>query len=630
MMVRGSPGRVGTLIILIFVFAIGFTVSSAAPGFQIIVPGIDGVTVPGSDDFASEVLGDPWDMQKSTDLGRLSPLYSNLTDMVFADGIFSADVSSSGDGQVYLMEPGYRGALHIGRDGYAHPIDPCYYRYFVARIKVDQTPDWSQVYWFYSDEFLQGKWGSSRGLLTVDSGWQILMIDLQAEGAGEGNTSWCDGSGDVIRGLRFDPSVHASLPIEIDWVRLLPNNPHTESISNVELQWIGSDNIHLYACRGETGCLPPDVNSYDLGLQNGYEMVWQVDDMESGDYYIGAQDLDTGSWDWGAAPVRINRPPVVKLLSSSKVSGKDFATTVLGNPWDMSDSGDILPVSGDHATDGSYCLSTVNFSESILSITPGVCINDYHVNDPRLGLNVADQTIDTSYYRYFSIRWRITDSYQDVLHGWISRIYWWQKDIPNNRLGDEGISQGKDIIVDEGWNVYSVDLTVAEMRDEVNPCGVYPCKSWLAAAPNMMRFDPVEYPRSDTPDPATLHFEIDWIKLTALEEVVGGQPFAVRYTLNKTDPINLTFCYDNDTDAQNGCIPMAQYNPPAAPPPSPTLTEHIYLPLVAYNWSSGGDIFHWDTTSVAPGTYWIGVTADDGYNETTWYSDAPMKVLSQQ
>ena len=96
--------------------------------------GADAVTihplaVQEGNDYASQVLLDPWDMQEFSDISRyLNELnvVTHLEQIQVVDGIFSA-VTASSDPQFYTLFPGYQSSIDVlsmpVKPGSLFPID---------------------------------------------------------------------------------------------------------------------------------------------------------------------------------------------------------------------------------------------------------------------------------------------------------------------------------------------------------------------------------------------------------------------------------------------------------------------------------------------------------------------------
>jgi len=105
------------------------------------------VTLEGHD-FATRVLGDPWDMSQFSDLSQWfnhSGSQNYLLNFQVRDGIFSAH-TASGLTYFILLYGGYTPELRTGKIGIVHPISSADYNCFYMAMKADTSdPDHFQM-----------------------------------------------------------------------------------------------------------------------------------------------------------------------------------------------------------------------------------------------------------------------------------------------------------------------------------------------------------------------------------------------------------------------------------------------------------------------------------------------------
>jgi hypothetical protein len=234
-----------------------------------------------------------------------------------------------------------------------------------------------------------------------------------------------------------------------------------------------------------------------------------------------------------------------------------------------------------------------------------------------------DPPIDTSKYRYLSYRFHHSGE-ENVGQGWVARLGWWQVDGSGWNVTEVPV-MSRDLMILEGWNTYKVDLWAPDVVDEAHPIQ----RSWLASAPNRLRFDPSELNSNLLP----AYIQLDWIKLTAIDEVKAGEPFPILYNLGKPG-VDLTFYYDTDTNPNNGRTLISNVSMPNTTQttliPAANLTggHQIFLPLIQNKYfnCANGECFRWDTSGVPPGQYYICVNVDDSLNSIYRCSEAPVIV----
>ena len=235
-------------------------------------------------------------------------------------------------------------------------------------------------------------------------------------------------------------------------------------------------------------------------------------------------------------PLTINTPPDLTITSPSMVSGKDYAATVLGDPWDMSNPQDIAQ---------TWEIAQASFENGIYTaVTSGGHTGGNDWGDSQLWLHVGSNPadyIDTSQFKYLTLR-ACHPGVQDVGFGWVFRLLW----APNNIGLDHSTSD--DFIVEDGWpsyldndcwQTYKMDLAHINLEPNGGPN-----LGWTGNL-RIFRLDPTEYPY-----PA--QFKMDYLKLTAMDQVNRGQRYFIRYELKSTFPVVLNFYYDTDKDPTNG------------------------------------------------------------------------------
>jgi hypothetical protein len=607
--------------------------SRNAPSLVVISPGASGVTLAEMDEFATTVMGDPWDMDEPTDLAFYRT-ESQIFNSQFSDGVYSGQMTvGNGSERITLLTAGAanNAALRVGKIGYTYPIDADYYRYLSFRMYSSNTTcNSGLIQWYADDSYSDTSMGVSNGFLVPPSpcfgqpsGWYIYVLDLQTIGIQLGSQNWTSS----IRELLIHPfsgTGAAGATVKLDWARLTADDPNTARPYTIEWTGDGSGGpVTLYASPDDKVLDADDIVVAEYQSASDSSYTFQTGVLPAGIYYIAASNSNGTAWSSG--PLIINAPPAVTIVQPSMTSGQEYATSEIGNAWDMNDTTDL----NDSVPPSLYtCVTNESYSNGIYSavIPSPVCPSGSSGSDSILYLGgmdryppgTLDPLIDTSKYRYLSYRFYHSGT-QDVGHGWVTRFGWWQVNATDNGVNESPV-MSRDIIILEDWNTYKIDLWAVDIVDETYPPGT---PDWESSHPNRLRFDPTELVSEYVP--ATI--QLDWIKLTAMNEVEQGDPFEIQYTLDTMDNVTATVYYDTDTDPTNGRTPIQL--PAPGPAPSPTLTNTVYLPLVVNNLVSDSQIVvMWDTTGVTPGTYWISINADDGYNTTTWYSEAPVSVLS--
>jgi hypothetical protein len=293
------------------------------------------------------------------------------------------------------------------------------------------------------------------------------------------------------------------------------------------------------------------------------------------------------------AKVTINQAPLLNFASPNKKSGQDYATTMLGAPWDFHDGSTII---------GSKELATMNYSGGVMNaVTDPIhkgCIGYDDCGDPYLYFNVSKDPakfINPNRFKYLTF-----DYWQEGLfnmgEGWIWRPVW----RPSPPLGSLDFSVGREVLVRDswptyteanGWHTYQMDLrkTLMDPRGGTSNEGWNDSHGWIS----QFRIDPTEMA-------AATKFHLKQVFLTA-DPVADGGPFTISWDLvNPDDKAKIVAYYTADkTSGERRKIGSAQQ------------PDHSLA---------------WNTENVVDGSYYVYLEADDGNNTTGIYSDVPVIV----
>jgi hypothetical protein len=580
--------------------------------------------VPESADFATRVLRDPWDMLEFSDISQYLN-ESGQRDLVrsiqMSGGLFSAESTSARDPYFFPLFPGYETAMLIGKVGAHYPVSSATYHCLHAAMRVESGPadswgpDQYQVLWYADDRLNSGgaAWGYSLGIAlypeagasSPEHSWRVYSVDLAA--LTSGGTSWPDQT--YWRGLRIDPSIQADTRFSVDWIRLTDCHPNTQSIT-----WTPDGAVDAIWVR-------PTSSTRDIRLVtgvNGSSGTHELDvqGLAPGSYSVGVGTTTTCCSDWSSGQLTINQTAIAHFVRPSFTSGTDYATSA-GNPWDFSNESDTTQIL--NAASWSYENGILDLVTDPGPLSAGIDVQ-VHLTTP--------QPVDGRDYRYLSFRMNTEGPWQNTPEGWMARWIWTIPSL-NGLPGYECHLVSQDIPYDVGWQVYTVDMAHVfnGSAEETSPAGPPHCPdlpyTWLQSGTIIKtRIDPNENITDDS-----LHQQLDWIRLTQIDRVVQGMPFMARVSVNKQLSEGHSLSYFYSTDPQSD--PSQSTAVPCSSSPSGiTSTSHIYLPLVnnEYDLATGGIAFCWDTASVDPGEYHLCVAVDDGYNQATYCSDAPVLV----
>jgi hypothetical protein len=552
--------------------------------------------VPEGDDFATRILQDAWDMSEFTDISvGLNNSGQNiyLNPVTAEDGLFVS--TSVYDAQFFPLWP----MFSIGKVGDQYPISSNQFRCLYVALKVSgQNEHPVQAFWFADDRLNTGVWGYTVFKTIPNREWFLVKFELQNDFGG-GTNKWLDYS--EWKGLRIDPTNESGAVIEVDWIRL------TEC-SNV-----------IFTING----LSPNKN-YGLYLYSqGREIKIQDSrSNQSGFVSLDVQGVAPGTYEYRvremgtlvkAGQIIVNQTPIIKFSRPSPLSGPSIS-------WEMSSSSDVIKLE---------CIYFAQYKDGNLEIRTqsNACASSSSVGDPKIHLNLS-VSINGIHYRYLNYRINTAWSkpWANVPKGMIARWIW-------STLGTSGrpgsrchwVSQ--DFPFDVDWNTYSVDLFDAFLGEPEEKAGECPAINNRWADTNNileLRFDPNENITGED-----IIQKLDWIRLSGVERVQKGRPFTVEYYSNKSKSqlTYIDFYYTTNPETNPLQHKAVEYISAPTPPLPPIGTKIIYLPLLLSGNTFSGEVFHWDTSQVNPGEYYICAQLSDSINTAIYCSDAPIQVI---
>jgi hypothetical protein len=596
--------------------------------------GVPGSPVPESADFASLEMRDPWDMQEYSDVSQYmneGGQQSLVTNPEVANGLFTGQsVGHIGNGNTtrfFPLFPGYANNTVFGKIGQRYPIDASTYHCLYIAMKVDSNAangfgvDKFLVFWFQDNRLNGGgaEWGGAPGITLYPEagngapaqGYRLYKVDLAAINHSAGNTDWDERA--TWEALRIDPTINAGIDFAVDWIRLTSCAANNQNFtwtdnSSVTSLWLKRTGTTRFI-RVATG-LDGDSGAGSVDLQG----------VPPGTYTAGVGTATTCCIEESDSTLLVNQTPIVDFVSPSFHSGDDYASQA-GVPWNFDSSDDVYQVANmQHSIAGGL----LDMTTASGPMPAGV--------DAQFFLRTP-QPITASHYRYLSFRllteWN--NPWQNTPHGMIARLVWLvqgENGPPNSRC--YFVSQ--DIPLDVGWHTYWIDLgdTFNGTPDEkAGDCpGGLP--TWSASAPILdLRFDPnenVTVAAGSLGGGGPFHQQMDWMRLAAIDQVDQGKPYLVRLSINRSVSA-LTYYYT--TNLANPTQAAAQ----AFVPPAPNDRYAIYLPFVSRPGEAdlaglpqATHSFLWDTSGVAPNTYFLCASAAGGGNTATFCSETPVIV----
>jgi hypothetical protein len=451
--------------------------------------------------------------------------------------------------------------------------------------------------------------------------WELHKLDLANPPITlyEGSTEWDAGS--LWRSLEINPTIYKDIEFQIDWIRLTSCADSTQY--QAKITWTPDP-------QADTIWAKPTGTNREIMMVTGIDgasgtYTLDTKGLAPGQYKIGIGELGANcsaqgaQCQWSPGDLVINETPTLKFVQPSPYSGEDFAGSA-GNAWDMDSELDTPKIScaGSSFLNGILSLDTL-YPAGLSGSCKGAGVGEA---DPKVYLNMSEKTPSAGDYRYLSFRVYQNGAYATPADGMIGRWMWTKSN--NCTL------VSADIPYDVGWHTYSVDLfNVFNGK----PVGSAPSGCALTAWQESgtivdLRFDPNENYTGINVPAMVFHQELDWIRLTKTDLAIIGQPFPIRFMLNKPESqlnsLDL-FYTDNLEDPMKHPVAILDPAPPA------TGSSLLYLPVVAlkpFLDLQGVTTRYWDTSQVAPGEYYLCAQAADGLNSSTFCSEAPVNIVS--
>jgi hypothetical protein len=521
------------------------------------------VAVPTAGDFFSSAFQDPINMKERTDVGwfaySIDQPRANLSGISLANGIFSA-TASSGDPNIYLLETGHPVSVRRGRRGDVQPIDASRYRTLALRMRLTgaQGARASDGQLIWTTKTIYDSRTSVAGSFAVYGGWQVYLLDIPALGLATGD-AWQG----LIGSLRLDPTVVAGQTIEIDWARLASSDAQ----SMRTITWSGGGAVDIYldddnsAANGTLGLIAKNGTTISRGVTGG-SFAFQPGALPAGNYYVAIRAAGTSNaLTYSSGYYRVEGVPTLQFTSPSpEGSADDFATTQLGNAWDMNSTADV---------DLTYNVASARITSLAAESTdgtalgsPGVFAGTGSIGDPVVVLLAghrrgASKPIDAARYRIATIEMGLPGS-RDINNGSIARIVWRQK-------GDTAETVSEDIIINHRSGANVLDTISLDMKTlTIEPNGGSPSYTGWVGTIDQFRFDPHEF------TPST-EFWLRRVKLAALES--AGSSYRIAWTYDaQNSGATLSLWYDSDGSGFNGTRIVDGVSPAAG----------------AYTWNTAG------------------------------------------
>ncbi len=374
------------------------TVTSPTAGSSIIAAG---------DDYATQVIGDAWDMQNVQDIDTDESV--NLAAQTYVGGHFSATdtsaVNSCGASFVPL-EAGYGTQTVTITRGPKFPIDTSKYRYFTMKIKQSggaaaQTD--RVIFYQDGDSTINGTYGSSTFGSVTPGQWNFQTWDFFNDVfTSSPYMAWT--SLPHVEGLQVFICNAGSPNLQVDWIRLTAA-PTAAQKFNVTWSDTTSGSYTITA-------IDSDSARFTLGSAvSGTSFNADFSRLAPGDYHV--EGMRTGATATSAGVVHINAPPQINITSPSErgEQSKSYALTSFGYQWGPMAAKDFTSIT-----------NLINLNPSYTN-PPGSFYGQPTNGDPQLVMNTTGHKIDASLYRSFCFTQEVFGP-RSVGLGSVVRVFW--------------------------------------------------------------------------------------------------------------------------------------------------------------------------------------------------------------
>lgn len=550
----------------------GVTGASAAPQPS-------ALQAPPGADFATTVFHAPWTF---ADPGSPGLLFDDggpamgIVDPVVRQG--SLDFAMRSPGYLSPLWGGYPGALQQGADGVlaANQIDAARFDAFAVRLYSSAAVS-AGVFWFScwgADASCEGGAG-----FEVAEGWHTYDIALVNAPAFRLPQAWTG----RIDGFRLALSPQQETNFRLDWMRLYAagtgpsvhwTNPHPGSLATLDVVGTAgpgganpSDTVPgPVPCSARTSCsTTAAAATTDLSfLPPGSYRFWVVSAGQAGPL---------------SAPLTIENPPTPVIDSPDAQGGADYASSVLGHPWNLASADQVARLAN---------VRDVTFGPRGLTATNSGPVE----NDPSFFLNLAGHTINGLVYHLLTV----TMTYHGVFDlanapggGTMARFLWERADHPG------ALIQTRPWVwyTDRASVTYNLDAPEALLNEPDAPNRY----SWASSSP-----------------------------ITAIGWKANEDPGARTWTVS-----NIAL---RATDTSAGVFPITWSDAAATPGSRVRLLAwragSSGGPLVIASGlgeRASGNTYRWDTAGVPPGVYELGIMVTDGCTSGSARATGPLDVV---
>ncbi len=513
-------------------------------------------------EYATDVFADPWDYSNGDDLLLDGGPAMNATNPQVGNG--TASMHFTDNGYISPIWGGYGGPLFTGRDGGKPGQELNTDKYHSVSFQAYSNRDvGAGLFWFNCPRAVVGSDCGGGIPIGLKAGWHTYTFTPGASAFGGWPVAW----GGTVTGLRLAVSPGgAGSDFVLDWFRAYqPNSGAAYTYTN---SGGGTGEIVWDADSDTNNNTDSQSNWGVLATVNNASGTVDLSGLPAGNYRVGVRRSGVVS-SWNQVTLS---SPLPRFITPNAVGDKDYASTVLKNPWDMNAGDDIAAIG--NATNVSYSggqLAATNTS-----------------NDPYAALRLGAGGIDSRIYHNVSI----TSDYDGSFDlrdapggGTMGRVVW--------SRGDGQGGQTSPVLTYAGPRTVTFDLGLPDNQilEPDNPGASFVSNNPITA----LRWDPNE-------DPGVRRWYLKDVQLRSDFATTGTFPIVWQDASGEPGGSASLIA---DTD-RTGCDGR---------------TIASGLPV-----NAGANTTNWNTAGVPNGRYWLCLTITRGNAVTSGYAGGVLVV----
>ncbi|MDD2943704.1 MAG: hypothetical protein PHC51_12150, partial [bacterium] len=624
-----------------------------------------------ADDFATTVLGDPWDFSNTADLAWQENLTSISINTTNAPGLLTATAKSNSSGYSGLIYPLFEGfaerysLLHddltatFPRSGLETPVNSSEYHKLSFRMKNEYRSN-IRIFWndgsssslefpsayenmaTLNDKYLLSQYYSH---LKTPGGeiFDLDITDIAQFDIYDG--SWLNS----ISSIAIEPSTENTIgKTSVDWIRLYRPDPNSLLTLNFRYNGYFSNDTHivnLYIKNTSSGSEPALVRHYFGEAPNNTNALYYYSDFQfqidkgafpPGTYslYASVSECSLNGPDTDniypacdektatrSSPIliTIQAPPKITIQAPSIISGPEYSERELKNRWDMNVESDLLNFSAllplsrlGLATQAIVFSADANEGSKLYAATTGRITSG--ATSPLL---LGDASPDNPQIHLTTKTDIAIDTYR---YRFLTYRMWLPATIPLPSALED-MSDDKAMVTGPVfWNYDMSDDVGSNKPNVVRPgWNTYTVDLWDSyngdgfdwfydyLGVSHLRIDPVS--RRDV-----IPFKIDWVRLNEENRPSADNKFRIEFKLSDTDSATASVQILRDEDEQFDLLDTSTWGEPIvtlSALKSGTGTTHSYV---------------WDTSTTLEGVYYLHFVVNDGSNVVHKYSSVEVVV----